>query len=165
QASASVTPPGSIGNYAFWDLNKNGIQDPAETAAANVTVQLLLNGSVVCTTTTDSQGLYQFTNVAPGNYSLKFVTPNGSLLTAKDQGFDDGLDSDADPSTGITSVFALASGQSDMTHDVGLLPIDVSIAKTVDNPTPAVGSNVTFVVTLTNAAGYSQATGVHVSDV
>jgi uncharacterized repeat protein (TIGR01451 family) len=165
QASATVTPPGSIGDFAFWDMNKNGIQDASETAAANIGVQLLQNGAVIASTTTNAQGAYLFNNVAPGNYSLKFVSPNGSVITAQDQGNNDALDSDPDPSTGLTSTFALASGQSDMTHDVGLLPIDLSITKTVDNPTPAVGTNVTFVITLSNAAGYSQGTGVLVSDV
>lgn len=165
QASASVTPPGAIGDFAFWDLNKNGIQDVGETGAANVGVQLLQNGAVINSTTTNAQGFYQFSNVVPGNYSLKFTAANGSLITSQDQGANDALDSDADPSTGLTAVFAVASGQSDLTHDVGLLPIDLSIAKSVDNPTPAVGSNVTFTITLSNAAGYSQGTGILVSDV
>lgn len=165
QASASVTPPGSIGDFAFWDMNKNGIQDASEPGAANVSVQLLQNGAVVNSTTTNAQGAYQFNNVAPGNYSLKFISPNGSVITTLDQGGNDALDSDADPATGLTAAFALASGQSDTTRDVGLLPINLSIAKSVNNPTPAVGTNVTFVITLSNAAGYSQGTGILVSDV
>ncbi len=163
QANASVTPPGSIGDFVFWDMNKTGIQGPADQGVPNVTVQLLQNGSIISTTTTNSQGLYSFNGVAPGNYSLKFIAPNGAAFTLAHQGSDTTKDSDPD-STGATGTFSLASGQADMSHDAGLLPIDLAITKAVNNPTPTVGSNVTFTITLTNAAGYSTATGVKVTD-
>ena len=38
------------------------------------------------------------------------------------------------------------------------------VTKTVNNSTPTVGTNVTFTITVTNAAGYSPATGVTLSD-
>ncbi len=164
QGSASVTPPGSIGDYAFWDMNKTGIQAPSDPPADDVTVDLLQNGSVIATTTTSSQGAYLFSNVTPGSYSVKFVPPNNAAFTLQDQGTNPALDSDVNPATGITPVFALASGQNDMNHDAGLLPIDLSLTKTVNNPTPTVGSNVMFTITLNNAAGYSPATGVTVND-
>jgi uncharacterized repeat protein (TIGR01451 family) len=42
--------------------------------------------------------------------------------------------------------------------------IDLSVTKTVNNSTPAIGSNVTYVVTVTNAATYSTATNVNLTD-
>ena len=164
QASASVTPPGSIGNFVFWDMNKSGIQTGSNPAVANVTVQLLQNGSIVATTTTNAQGTYQFNNLAPGVYSEKFIAPNNAIFTLQDQGNDDALDSDPNAS-GVTGTFSLASGQNDTTHDAGLVPIDLSIAKAVNNSTPTIGTNVTFTITITNATGFSPATGVTVNDV
>jgi uncharacterized repeat protein (TIGR01451 family) len=43
--------------------------------------------------------------------------------------------------------------------------VDLSLSKIVDQPTPAVGTNVTFTITVQNAAGFSEATGVIVTDV
>jgi uncharacterized repeat protein (TIGR01451 family) len=156
--------PASVGNFVFWDLNKNGIQDPSEPGAANVTVQLLQNGAVVATTTTNPQGVYDIDNLVPGSYSLKFITPNGAIFTTQNAGGNPALDSDPNAS-GATGTFTLASGQDDTTHDAGLVPVDLSITKTVDQPTAAVGSNVTFTITITNGSNYSPATGVSVSDV
>ena len=42
--------------------------------------------------------------------------------------------------------------------------IDLSLTNSADNPTPNVGSNVTFTVAVTNAAGFSNATGIVVTD-
>jgi len=42
--------------------------------------------------------------------------------------------------------------------------IDLSIAKSVNNSTPNVGSNVTYTVTVSNASGYSTASGISISD-
>jgi uncharacterized repeat protein (TIGR01451 family) len=42
--------------------------------------------------------------------------------------------------------------------------VDLSLTKTVDAPTPAVGTNVVFTLTLSNAATYSPATSVVVAD-
>jgi uncharacterized repeat protein (TIGR01451 family) len=43
--------------------------------------------------------------------------------------------------------------------------VDLSLTKTVDQATPAVGTNVLFTITVSNAASFSDATGVVVSDV
>jgi hypothetical protein len=41
------------------------------------TIKLLLNGSVVATTTTDGSGMFSFNNLMSGNYTLVEVTQNG----------------------------------------------------------------------------------------
>ncbi len=43
-------------------------------------------------------------------------------------------------------------------------PVDLSLAKTVDNPSPGVGTTVVFTLTLENAAGMGDATAVAVKD-
>jgi uncharacterized repeat protein (TIGR01451 family) len=164
QASASVTPPGSIGDLVFWDLDRSGTQSANEPGVPNVTVQLIQNGGVVGTTTTNGQGIYAFSNITPGAYSLKFIAPNGAVFTTQTAGGNPAIDSDPN-SAGATGSFTLASGQNDTSHDAGLLPIELNIAKSVDNPTPTVGTNVVFTVTLTNAGNTSLATGVSVNDI
>src|SRR5262249_52524113 len=124
--------------------------------------------TVLQTTTTDANGHYGF-DVPPGTYVVMFVTPAGPYdkFTAANVG-SDVTDSDANPATGKTGPITGVSGQTDNTNDAGLLPIDLELAKSVNNPTPAVGSNVTFTLTLVNnnaPPGVSTATGVAVQDV
>ncbi len=48
--------------------------------------------------------------------------------------------------------------------DAGLRPIDLSLTKTVNNTAPRLNENVTFTITVSNASGFSSATGVIVQD-
>ena len=52
--------PFEIGDYIWEDTNKNGIQDPAEPAVANATVELFCENDKIGTTTTDANGKYIF---------------------------------------------------------------------------------------------------------
>ncbi len=116
---------GTLGDYVWLDANQNGLQDAVEPAITGMTVQLLDSaGAVVATTTTDATGLYQFKDVVPAPYSVKFVAPEGIAFTQTKQGTDTALDSDADAS-GVASV-TLASGQTIDTVDAGILPAAVS---------------------------------------
>jgi uncharacterized repeat protein (TIGR01451 family) len=165
QSSVALTPPASVGDLVFWDLNRNGLQDAGETGVAGATVQLLQNGTVINSATTSSTGAYQFTGLTPGDYSLNFITPNGDKLTLATQGSNTAIDSDPNATTGATATFTLTAGQNDTTHDAGVLPVDLSVTKTVDNATPNIGARVTFTVTVLNASGWSNATNVVLNDV
>lgn len=56
----------ALGDYVWYDLNSNGIQDETDTGVAQVRVNLLnAAGNVVATKTTDSQGRYLFDNLTP----------------------------------------------------------------------------------------------------
>jgi hypothetical protein len=123
---AVITPSAcavsNLGDYVWADQNANGIQDSGETGIPNVTVNLL-DGT--CTTqmdstTTDADGLYHFTGLTAGTYCVQFVPPAGYDVSPQNQGSDDGIDSDADPTTGKTSNITLAAGQTDNTWDAGL---------------------------------------------
>ncbi|UJS26611.1 IPTL-CTERM sorting domain-containing protein [Thiothrix winogradskyi] len=116
---------GKLGDYVWLDANANGLQEVDEPAITGMTVQLLDSaGAVVATTTTDATGMYQFKDVVPAAYSVKFVAPEGIAFTQTKQGTDAALDSDADAS-GVASV-TLASGQTIDTVDAGILPAAVS---------------------------------------
>src|SRR5207249_3954319 len=66
--------PGAIGDFVWSDLNANGIQDAGEPGIAGVTVTLNGPGGTR-TTTTDANGLYQFTNLSAGTYTVTVATP------------------------------------------------------------------------------------------
>ncbi|NCC32665.1 MAG: hypothetical protein EOM24_11695, partial [Chloroflexia bacterium] len=89
-------------------------------------VTVTLNGltgfgsAVISTTTTDASGVYTFTNLIPGTYSVTVTAPTGYRFTGQDRGTDDGRDSDADPVTGVMTNTELTSGENDLTWDAGL---------------------------------------------
>jgi hypothetical protein len=68
----------TVGGYAWLDSNGDNTQESGEAGMTNVPVTLFdAQGTVVSTTTTDTNGYYQFTGLQPGNYSVQFVPPDG----------------------------------------------------------------------------------------
>ncbi|NOZ73086.1 MAG: DUF11 domain-containing protein [Chloroflexi bacterium] len=82
---------GSIGDFVFFDANRNGVYDPAngEGGIANVTLDLFKAGADgVCgsgddmyaaTTTTDGLGSYLFSGLADGTYCVAVTDAHGIL--------------------------------------------------------------------------------------
>ena len=112
----------NVGDFVFNDLDGDGIQDAGEPGIDGVTVRLLNSPSLTQAgiTTTAGGGLYSFNGVAAGNYVLEFTPPTGFVISPKDQGADDNLDSDANPGNGQTDPFALAGGDTDTSRDCGM---------------------------------------------
>ncbi len=112
----------SLGNLIWQDLNQDGIQDPGEDGIENVTVKLLAsNGTTeIATTNTDSNGLYSFTNLKPGDYIVQVTAPTGTLISPQNAGSDDAKDSDVDTTTGKTAAITVAAGTTDNSIDAGI---------------------------------------------
>ncbi|WBF52768.1 SdrD B-like domain-containing protein [Macrococcoides canis] len=110
----SEKPCVKIGDYVWNDENRNGIQDKGEQPIAGVTVTLEdENGKVIATTTTDENGYYVFECVEPGKYVVNFETPEGMTPTVKNEGDNDGKDSDG------TRVSVTVGEKDDLTIDSG----------------------------------------------
>ncbi|MEN0199415.1 SdrD B-like domain-containing protein, partial [Staphylococcus aureus] len=63
------TPKYSLGDYVWYDSNKDGKQDSTEKGIKDVKVTLLNEkGEVIGTTTTDENGKYRFDNLDSGKY-------------------------------------------------------------------------------------------------
>lgn len=127
--------PASLGDYVWFDANKDGIQDADEYGVAGVTVTLTdgagnpvidLDGNPVKPVTTDANGKYSFANLLPnvdrllaenGNDSYKviFTLPAGYSATTSNA---------ADPATdsnGLESSAILTQGEVNKTYDLGLV--------------------------------------------
>ncbi|MFO7535305.1 MAG: SdrD B-like domain-containing protein [Kiritimatiellia bacterium] len=112
----------SLGDRVWVDANRNGVQDAGEVGLSGVGVTLLdAGGATVASAVTGSDGRYLFTDLAAGDYRVRFVLPTTNWhFVAQDQGADDGLDSDANPADGLTALITLAYGQDDLTWDAGV---------------------------------------------
>jgi protocatechuate 3,4-dioxygenase beta subunit len=111
-------PTATIGDFVWNDLNGNGIQDAGEPGISGATVNLLnAAGTVIATTTTNGSGIYSFTNVVPGTYSVTFATPVGYIATPSNVGTNDATDSD--PISGTVAGIVVGAGQSNTTIDAG----------------------------------------------
>lgn len=167
---AGLYQPALLGDCVWNDMNRNGLYDPnMEVGHPGVTVTLFdaTTNTQLATTTTNQTGKYDFSNLAPGSYYVVFSNlPQGFVFSPKDQGSDDAFDSDANTSTGRTDVVMLMSGQSYLDLDAGIYPqIDLSLDKAVSNGPYVSGQNITYTITVANAAGLATATNVTVRDV
>ncbi len=116
-----VPVPASIGDFVWNDENENGLQDEGETGMADVKVMLYTcDGTLMDSTMSDSDGMYMFESVEPGEYYLKFVNPPGYIFTYQDSGDDDAVDSDVDRYQKRTVCFAVENSDEQDVWDAGL---------------------------------------------
>ncbi|WP_162861400.1 SdrD B-like domain-containing protein [Gardnerella vaginalis] len=124
-----IVIPASLSGRVWFDANHNGIQDKGESSIIGAKVQLVkqygdstvidINGNKVnLITTTSPDGSYEFTNLLPGNYVVKFTLPEGSEyfgFTYTRKGSDSSVDSDAIPGEPVTdrSVTEKGSAETD----------------------------------------------------
>ena len=171
---AGLVQAASVGDVVWFDLNNNGLQDTDEPNVSNVEVKLTgtpFDGSVFVeqSTTTDTDGKYLFNNLLPGDYVVAFVLTDGMSVTTADQGTNDNKDSDA-AADGKASV-SLASGQTNLSIDAGILPAEVTGRVWIDNNTQngidegaanengVIGVNVNLIDTATGNVVLSTTTG------
>ncbi len=108
-----LVPPGSIGDYVWYDDNGDGVQDAGEPGIPGVRVVLYDgDGNFVADTTTDDDGFYSFTSLPPGDYNVMIdgtTLPSGVVQTFEQDGT---LDGSTDVSIGF--VGGLESDRDDI---------------------------------------------------
>ncbi|NOZ71341.1 MAG: DUF11 domain-containing protein [Chloroflexi bacterium] len=86
------TDTGALGDYLWYDANADGLQDVTEAGLGNVTLELWLDvdgnnaldpitDTLVASTTTDADGGYIFTDLAPADYLVDVTDTNGILTS------------------------------------------------------------------------------------
>ncbi|UQZ81365.1 Serine-aspartate repeat-containing protein D precursor [Paenibacillus konkukensis] len=133
----AVQPPAraAVGDYVWIDENGDGIQNDGNAGLNGVVVRLFddkgaLQGTAVTASVYDSvynsvyrsvyssPGYYRFDELLPGRYAIKFELPSGYEFTQRHAGSDASADSDAG-ADGMTDIFDLASGETNLTIDAG----------------------------------------------
>ncbi len=169
-ATITIVPSATIGDYVWRDANNNGIQDELPSFGLNgvgvtlFTADGVQVGSPTVTADKDGNpGYYAFGDVNPGEYYVRFAVPSGQVFTTIGAGTPE-TDSNANMA-GRSNTFTLTSGVNQLGIDAGLRPTDLSLTSIISDITPPVDSEVTITVTVSNEAGLSEATGVSVADV
>jgi hypothetical protein len=80
---------GSVGGTVYVDKNGDGAQGPGEPGLSGTQVDLVdAVGVTVATTSTGSDGGYQFTDVDPGTYTVVVTPPTGTTVSTDTQTWD-----------------------------------------------------------------------------
>ncbi len=113
-----VAPTYKLGDYVWYDDNKDGIQDKTEKGVNGVKVVLKdEKGNTLDEKNTDENGHYEFTGLSNGKYTVEFSNlPDGYEITKTNEGTDDEKDSDGLKVENVTIADA-----DNMTIDLGLV--------------------------------------------
>jgi len=121
---------GSLGNYVWYDMNVDGLQNEASSNGINgVKVYLLkettpgtftkVDSTVTANDASSNPGYYNFPDLLTGNYKVSFpVKVNGTPLTVANTTPKTDGNSDADVNTGFSSVATILTSSSN--------PLDVN---------------------------------------
>jgi hypothetical protein len=126
-------PTYSLGDRVWYDTDQDGMQDAGEPGVQGIVVHLhnvaSVSNTITYTATTGLDGEYLFIDLITGTYGLHFLDiPDGWQISPQDQGSDDALDSDAEPSSARIVNIDLQADDPD--EDVGLY-VDGSIGDRV----------------------------------
>ena len=138
----------AVGDLVWRDDNRSGVQDPGESPAAQISVQLLnVDGEVAASTVSGPSGRYLFDNLPAGTYAVRFAgVPEEFRLTPTAVGEQRMIDSNPDYS-GVTPPFTLGvaepnvrpttatdqvvAGYINPTIDAGITPLRYAIGNRV----------------------------------
>ena len=160
------TPPASIGNIVWLDTNKDGLLNNGEAGVAGVTVELLnaAGTSILATTTTNSTGAYNFTNLNAGVYEVKFLAPTGDIFTTQGIGSNGAVNSSANATTGVTAPITLTAGQTNNNVEAGLRTTSsISVLKQPSSVVVNQCGQETYTFSVTNT-GTTALNNVHITD-
>lgn len=169
----ATRPVVSIGDHAWWDADRDGIQDVGEAPAPGVVVELYdADGNRVGVDTTDAKGFYSFLGLPTASrYRLRFTAPGGASWTTTAAGGDKATDSDVDASGQVWTTTP-PSGRNqhdtpdDPTIDAGLVRHNLRLAKALATRGPfAPGQVVTYTLTPSNDGPSAALPGWSVTDV
>ena len=129
-----------VGNYVWYDLNGNGVQDATEPGVSGVLVTLYSTGAdnvigggddvVIGSAITDGKGNYLINNIAVNvcaDYYIQFSSVAGNPFTTQNVGGASAGNNSNANAAGQTDAFQLCPGQSEMTIDAGVRNVPLPV--------------------------------------
>lgn len=148
-----------IGSYVYRDKNTNGTKDFGELGISGVKVELVQGTTVLNTVITDANGLYSFTNLLNGNYTVRLHASNfasGGVFFNTDL---------VKWYTKGSSTFNTSLNCNDnLAINFGYYKTCIGVTKTADKTTYNAGDIVTYTITVENCGDIQLAGGVDVFD-
>ncbi len=111
-------PAAKIGDTVWHDKNVNGRQEGNEPRIPGATVKLYQGATLIDTTTTNADGLYEFDHLLAGTYKVEFVLPAGFTQISPANIQSNNVDSE-DSDGPIVDSIVLTAGQKNDTIDQG----------------------------------------------
>lgn len=154
--------PSKIGDYVWYDIDRDGIQNGTLTGVSGMKVTLTdALGNELATTTTSSTGYYLFDNLGLGDYKVVFdktTLPPAYVFSPQNAGGDSTKDSDVDTDgkTGVISI--TVPGTINLTIDAGINCPAPNIAISADKNSYCAGSQIQLSTVVTGSptvASYS----------
>ena len=123
-----------LGDYVWLDVNTNGLQDAGEVGLAGIGIKLFDSSTnLQATVTSDTNGLYHFTDLPAGVYYIQFIIPTGPDypydFTTPNVGTNIFIDSDGHR-VGLTPPITLGANETNISWDVGLVLLQPGISLT-----------------------------------
>lgn len=142
-----IKPAVSVGDFVWFDADKNGLQDNDEPGIENVTLTISRSDNATVknadgtdrpaadlTTTTNNKGLYSFTGLealpADTHYVVTVTAPAGYEATVEKPGADSKKDSSAQGGK-VESKDLITDGAEDLSLDFGFIKPAVSVGDLV----------------------------------
>ena len=142
-----VQQTAQIGDFVWWDINENGVQDGNEPGIRGVMLTLTDSAGVTQTTTTDANGIYTFTNLAAGTYTVTVDGENFLSGGVLEHWYA------TPPGSGVTEQqVTVADGDIIDTVDFGFsIQSSYQISKRLNSPfSVRTGSPISFTIFITN---------------
>ncbi len=143
--TARVEFRGRLGDFVWWDLNEDGIQDVGEPGIPDVVLALTGSGGLTATTVTDASGVYTFTDLPTDVYTVALspaqFLPGEPLADWYP----------TTPPSGAITV-SLAAGQVITTADFGLnIPTSYTLTKVLNTEPPIrTDQAISYTIRITN---------------
>ncbi len=117
---AGMYQPTSIGDFAWVDMNANGIQDSGEPGLAGVTVGLYEPDGTLVESVSLTRMVHTCLKISfQVSTTSSLIYQPGTTLHQRNQPSDDSTDSDVNPLTNATPLITLVSGTPQDTWDAG----------------------------------------------
>ncbi len=115
-----------VGDRVWLDENTDGIQNDWELGISGICVNLYMDGELLASTSTNSNGYYAFNLPIRQPYTIEFDIPDGYEITESNLGYEE-LDSD-----GASVTFQADGAETNV--DLGLVLLETPVA----TPSPVV---------------------------